>query len=513
MNDVVSAGCALVLNRPLRMRMRNAYSGALWLSAIIGVTAGHASTAHAQQPTFKGEFSVQRFDPAPGPRNFFVTRTARSDGKNTWSAGLVLDYARNPLTVQSCVTATDCSAPNAQLKDIHVIKGLATAHVLASFTPKPYLQLGLSLPVTYASGEGLERSTVSGPPGGSTAFALGDPALEGKFRFLGKVDSPLAAAVAAFVTVPTAGAMANDKYVGDGSVTGGLRAIGDFQVKSFSVAGNLIGVFRQTAQMGDSKIGNELRYSVAAGYQLGPMVRVILETFGNSRLSSKSDGSSSMEGLLGAQFRPQASPLAFMGGLGTGLIKGVGAPGFRGFVGLTFVHESQDKDGDGILDEQDQCPTAAEDNDGFQDSDGCPEPDNDGDGILDINDKCPNEAEDADGFEDFDGCPDIDNDKDGIPDDADHCPKQAETKNGFKDEDGCPDEVDKDNDGVPDARDKCPDEAEDTDGFQDEDGCPDPDNDADGIPDDQDECGDEPETINGFQDEDGCPDEAPNKKR
>jgi outer membrane protein OmpA-like peptidoglycan-associated protein len=65
--------------------------------------------------------------------------------------------------------------------------------------------------------------------------------------------------------------------------------------------------------------------------------------------------------------------------------------------------------------------------------------DRDGDGIPDELDKCPDEPEDKDGFEDEDGCPDPDNDKDGIPDTADACPNEPETVNGFQDEDGCPD--------------------------------------------------------------------------
>ena len=43
-------------------------------------------------------------------------------------------------------------------------------------------------------------------------------------------------------------------------------------------------------------------------------------------------------------------------------------------------------------------------------------PDADGDGIPDELDQCPNEAEDVDGFQDDDGCPDLDNDGDGISD-------------------------------------------------------------------------------------------------
>ena len=67
--------------------------------------------------------------------------------------------------------------------------------------------------------------------------------------------------------------------------------------------------------------------------------------------------------------------------------------------------------------------------------------DRDGDGIPDDIDKCPNEPEDKDGFEDEDGCPDPDNDKDGIPDAVDKCPNEPETVNGVDDEDGCPDEA------------------------------------------------------------------------
>src|SRR5664279_4705057 len=70
-----------------------------------------------------------------------------------------------------------------------------------------------------------------------------------------------------------------------------------------------------------------------------------------------------------------------------------------------------------------------------------PRADKDGDGIPDDVDKCPTEPEDKDGFQDDDGCPDPDNDGDGIPDTVDKCPNQPETFNHYQDEDGCPDEV------------------------------------------------------------------------
>jgi len=103
--------------------------------------------------------------------------------------------------------------------------------------------------------------------------------------------------------------------------------------------------------------------------------------------------------------------------------------------------KENDPDHDGIVGAADKCPNEPEDFDGFEDADGCPDPDNDKDGIPDAQDKCPNEPEDKDGFQDADGCPDPDNDNDGIPDIADKCPNEPETKNGYQDEDGCPDEI------------------------------------------------------------------------
>ena len=139
---------------------------------------------------------------------------------------------------------------------------------------------------------------------------------------------------------------------------------------------------------------------------------------------------------------------------------GVAAPG-RG-----------DKDGDRVPDSVDACAEEAEDKDGYQDDDGCPDRDNDGDGLADDTDRCANDPEDRDAFEDDDGCPEPDNDADGIPDTTDRCANEVEDRDGFEDDDGCPD-ADNDNDGFVDAKDKCPNDPETVNGIDDDDGCPD----------------------------------------
>ncbi len=142
--------------------------------------------------------------------------------------------------------------------------------------------------------------------------------------------------------------------------------------------------------------------------------------------------------------------------------QGVSRPqGFRCDIG---AYEAPDSDGDGVADPRDSdddndsvpdssewpgCRALAEDYDGFQDGDGCPDPDNDLDGVCDAGQTsvsctgsdsgqsafyppghshgastidCRNIPEDYDAFYDSDGCPEPDNDNDGLPDVTDSCP-------------------------------------------------------------------------------------------
>ena len=65
-----------------------------------------------------------------------------------------------------------------------------------------------------------------------------------------------------------------------------------------------------------------------------------------------------------------------------------------------------DQDHDGIGDDADQCASYAEDMNGRDDNDGCPDADRDADGVPDVLDQCPGRPEDFDGTRDEDGCPD-----------------------------------------------------------------------------------------------------------
>lgn len=143
----------------------------------------------------------------------------------------------------------------------------------------------------------------------------------------------------------------------------------------------------------------------------------------------------------------------FLGG-SVAVVPGVGTPDWRVAGGVRWTLDVPavvpalapvvvtDRDGDGVLDTEDLCP----DEGGVTFFRGCPigwaAPvlDSDQDDLPNNKDACFDQAEDKDGFEDEDGCPEPDNDQDTILDGDDSCPNEPETVNGVLDGDGCPDD-------------------------------------------------------------------------
>jgi outer membrane protein OmpA-like peptidoglycan-associated protein len=466
------------------------------------------------------EFSVQRFEPAPGPKNYLGVETLRMEGDWQWSVGLFMNYSQDPFVVKSCDTPTTCSSPKAtnQTTD-DVVRNMFTWDLLAAVSPRPWVQVGLRVPLSYVAGEGLDLTTGGALNPTLSAFGVGDPYLEAKFRLLGKPGSPLVLGVAGDIAF-AAHSSTSTNFIGDSSpVTGGLRGIAEGQLGSFLYGANLRAVFRESVTVGENttspntSVGSEFRYGVAAGYNVTPVFVVFAEGFGATGFSS-APGSNSLEIDGALRWVPKSAPISLTGGAGPDILTGAGVPAWRVFLGLMYAAGSHDRDHDGISDDVDRCPDEGGDviRDPKSPRYGCPDGDRDNDGIKDSKDKCPDEPENANGYQDGDGCPDQlpDRDKDGIPDDVDKCPDAGgpdvirDPKSPYY---GCPD---RDHDGVPDYLDKCPDEPEATDDLWDGSGCPHVhDRDKDGIPDEVDKCPDEPETYNGYQDADGCPDRGP----
>jgi len=405
------------------------------------------------------------------------------------------------------------------------------------------LSLGLSLPtVVYQEGDDLPPSF-----GGQTlpTTSLGDVGVTAKAALLppGSLGG-LGFGALAELTLPTGDGAS---YISESSATGGLRLLGELGLVAASLRATVGARVRGSEhEYAGEKFGHDLPWGL--GITLRPQALGLdsqgrwvwtIEARGALALSDFASGPQSPASVgLGARYAIDDSALVL--GAELPIDDAVGVPLVRGVAAVVWAPRFYDADNDGFEDETDQCPELAEDRDGFEDSDGCPDFDNDGDGVGDDDDRCPAELEDGDGYQDEDGCADPDNDADGIKDEKDACPGEPGPAAAKPEENGCP-VKDRDLDGIPDAADKCPGKAEDRDAFQDEDGCPERDNDKDKVPDDEDTCPNEPgqtrsdpklngcpspdtdgdtwegeadrcpgqaEDFDGKEDDDGCPDEA-----
>ena len=183
-----------------------------------------------------------------------------------------------------------------------------------------------------------------------------------------------------------------------------------------------------------SSLDKAATYAFGTAWAVSPeRLDLIFETFGQVPLSSGAERAMPIEVLVGMKLYLLGNSF-FTFGVSRGLMGQIGDPDARGFMGIVFEPTAGDRDGDGFNDDEDECPYRAEDKDGYEDGDGCPDEDNDLDRIVDLLDQCPNVPEDKNGYEDEDGCPDgnRDRDRDGIQDRLIAVPTSPKIVMGFK---------------------------------------------------------------------------------
>jgi len=490
-----------------------------------------------------GPIDLQLFRPAMDSKGYITLNASQVLGHLDPSFGLVINWARRPLSLSSAAPGGLWKDQDGNLIQSRFdVDNMVTANLQAALGLFKYFEVGLGIPLTLWNGD-TDPPPSSDPnnkdEGGVDGQGAGDLGVYLKGRILNTSKYPVGLGVALSAYFPTGD---EEKFLGSGRVTIAPSLIVDkeFWDGRFSLAANVgarirtgtkswtderaCGLQTNPAQTSPCGTGTEIETSHHLTYGVGAAIGIVKGRFD---FVAEIVGQTGFNGLFDADKLNSAAELLggfklylarnsyFAIGAGRGL-RGpgdnyqYGSPDFRLFGAFIFEPSIGDRDGDGIKDDVDRCPDDPEDQDDFEDEDGCPDPDNDKDGILDVDDRCPNEPEDKDGIEDEDGCPEpdeLDRDGDGIPDSVDKCPDDPEDKDGFEDEDGCPD-PDNDQDGILDVDDLCPNDPEDKDGFEDKDGCPDPDNDKDRILDVDDKCPNEPETYNGYEDEDGCPDKG-----
>jgi outer membrane protein OmpA-like peptidoglycan-associated protein len=372
------------MRRDADSRARAGIAAAIALTSILAA----ARSARAQEATI----DVERFKPAVTTDGWV---TAEGSGVRSpldrFELGFLMNYSVNPL-----VTVTEAGDVSRQ----HV-SGRLGMDLVASLTVFGPLSIGLGVPFFIAqTGDG------------SPSFAgLGDLRVVPKIRILDDKEL-FGLAISAELRAPThvgdfAGGARNvvfaPRLIADHRFNGGLR-----------IGANIGAMIREKTTFFNVDAASELIYAAGLGYRFGGEagnLELGAEVSGGVGLAAAETGPEEipLEGLLYVKYNPTPE-IEITGGPGMGLIAGYGIPTFRVFAGIRYRPSSPDEDRDGIPDSDDKCPSLAEDFDGDQDSDGCPEQ------------------------------KEVDADVDGVPDAEDRCPKEKETINGFEDEDGCPDE-------------------------------------------------------------------------
>lgn len=176
-------------------------------------------------------------------------------------------------------------------------------------------------------------------------------------------------------------------------------------------------------------------------------------------------------------------------------------------VGAALVFGDQDRDGDGVPNLVDRCPSeprAAREAPRQPRCAGCLRTDLDGDGVYDDEDRCRSELPGDHADRSRPGCPDGDVDGDRVFDSHDACPTDPPGPRPDPSRPGCP-TPDRDGDTIADAVDRCPDAPMGLRPDAAREGCPAPDRDDDTVADIVDACPDAPGAPSIEAPRVGCP--------
>jgi len=362
-------------------------------SRVLGCVLAAALTLAASVALADG-FNGQRFVPAAGAAGAFMVERPVVPLHLGFGVGLFTNYAWNPVVVREQGTGNVLSTP---------LRHALSFNLLGSIGLFDFLEIALDLPIhALYTGDSVGGLSAGG--------GVGDLRLDPKFAwwvgrsravqiYLGG-DLP--------ITFPTG---SDEAMRGAGGVTIEPRFLFGIGQPRWSVVANL-GFRSRLSRMTVDTIGAfELTYGLAGTFGLLTGVVPLdlqAELVGGFQPTSNTT-SAPLELLGGVVIWPHRE-VALYAALGPGLTGGVGTPDLRCLIGVRWAHRVPgrdrftDSDGDGVPDYRDDCRYQPEDRDGFQDEDGCPDPDNDHDGIPDDLDECPTQPEEPGGNRD--GCPD-----------------------------------------------------------------------------------------------------------
>ena len=474
----------------------------------LGAALLAAPEARAQTPS---GWALNRYEPTPTGDVFFMAEHPWYSSTRYFAAGIVGDYAFNPLVLRQTL-------PSGETRSTDVISGMFVGHVgiAASFLDR--VGLHLSLPISLLQ-DGTATTAPTVTLGPSSSAAVGDLRIGARVRLVGHADrDPISLHLGVMLWAPI-GSRADN--MGDEAirVEPRLTLAGRGGPVRWSFGGGF--TVRGDIDAENLAIGNELRLTAAVGIAadqgrltIGPEAYVVTSirdlTQGRSGSSAFSEGQWGGEAILGAHYTIADQVMVGLGG-GVGLERGYGIPAGRLLFSVAYapIRREQaapsDRDGDGVLDRDDLCPDTHMGPHPDPNRRGCPLLDTDSDGVFDPDDICPTVPQGEHPDPQRRGCPTPDSDGDGVLDPEDQCVTTPQGEHPDPERPGCPD-GDRDHDGVLDHADQCPDVHQGPHPDPARPGCPLPDRDRDTVPDPEDHCPDVPGAPSRDPNRNGCPD-------
>ncbi len=391
--------------------------------------------------------ALDQYRAAETPLDGFAVVRPRSMGHLRGSASLHVDYGLAPLRGPSSGTGADL-VDHELAAQVGGAIGLFDRVIVAARLP---VVLYMGGPPS-AGGIPFGRDPAASGPG------LGDLALSFRYRLVGEESDTFALAIQTVATIPLAEAISsNQDLAGEAGVTFTPELAGELRFAPVRITGNLGARFRQAAVYRSLRVEHELTWALSVGVDAIPNVlEIMLEGYGATPFARFGNAVvSPVELLLGVRVRPIAPLFVGLAG-GAGIGDAYGNPEFRGVLTVGWadvdgiaadraaapeVVEETPHDADMIADapeEETSTDTVAREHVVPPGRAAYGQLDRDGDRIVDADDQCVLDAEDYDEIEDHDGCPEEDADDDHVPDVDDACATTPGVHTEDPQTNGCP---------------------------------------------------------------------------
>lgn len=277
-----------------------------------------------------------------------------------WLTGVV-DVADDPLVRE--LSYADGRPTETQ----KLIDNLVALNLSAGVAVHDRLRIDIGVPLYLASSS---DGASQGAGLGDIRVGLYTPIVQTKPRLAGG----FGLGIAPYAILPTGNA---DRFLGQEGLTGGFDVAATYELDKVTVSLAAGPRFNPSVDLDNQEGADQLIAGAALGFHPISNLGITVESRIASALSASSvKGTASPAEVLGSLRYRIPSGLHFLAGGGTGISAGAGASAWRVFFGVGFGRVElnyADRDLDGIVNENDDCPDDAETFNAFEDRDGCPD--------------------------------------------------------------------------------------------------------------------------------------------